>query len=254
MKSFTKLMTKIPERYFPDVEQVISRACEVVGDPSATPSDYDSVERELNRIDRTVGLDSVNAWRDELAARLRVRTPDVIRVLEMSEKVRKAAQSSTGRALWRHLKWWWWRYASVAAITGLGGMVISSGLQQGAAFRYSMQNIRDQQRSWKMQMQLADSARTMRELSQLSRPHYVPSPVQLAIPQTIERVPITVQIQVQAPFVRPFRDVVSAVPQAHQQEFVEHVEGSYRGSSHTEKRIELKSFQPGSSFGSFSWR
>jgi len=51
------------------VERVISRAVEVLGKSNSTNTEYQTIENDLTRLNGTVGLESVKAWKAELATR-----------------------------------------------------------------------------------------------------------------------------------------------------------------------------------------
>src|SRR5436190_6049216 len=114
MKSFLKFAAKIPKNYLPRIERSITRAVEVLSDPNASSDAYDAVAKELADIQQTVGKGAANAWKGEVAERLktvwieagrdgiameRQVAPKMTRILESSEKLRAVMQSYYVRAV-----------------------------------------------------------------------------------------------------------------------------------------------------------
>jgi hypothetical protein len=114
MKSFLKFAAKIPDNYLPRIEQSITRAVEVLSDPNASSDAYEAVAKELADIQHTVGKGAANAWKGEVAERLKADwiqagrdgiamerqvAPNLTRILESSEKLRAVMQSSYVKAV-----------------------------------------------------------------------------------------------------------------------------------------------------------
>jgi hypothetical protein len=113
MRHFLQYMTKIPADYLPRIEQSITKAVEVLSDPSATTESYSAIAKELAEIQTQVGEGAAKAWAGEVGERLKADwikagrngidleqqvTPKITQVLKTAEKLRKAHWSLTAVA------------------------------------------------------------------------------------------------------------------------------------------------------------
>ena len=117
MSAFNTFMAKIPATYVPEIEKAIDHAVQVLADPNAPESAYEAVLRELDQIQKMVGLDATEAWsrelRDELTSRLTMRLgidraaaqeiiiPKINDLLEKLETVRGMVQSKFWKLNWK---------------------------------------------------------------------------------------------------------------------------------------------------------
>jgi hypothetical protein len=66
-------MMNIPREYVPRIEEAISDAVRVCGDPNSTREQYEALTRQLAVLQHRAGTDTVKALRGELEERLRAR-------------------------------------------------------------------------------------------------------------------------------------------------------------------------------------
>jgi hypothetical protein len=258
MKGFTKFMTKIPARYYPDISRTISHAADVVGNPNATSEEQEGVERELRELNQTVGLDAIEAWQEELEEHLRavraaagledVDKPTLTKVLEMAEKIRGYAPSML-EILRRHLKWWRVQYFFAVMFAAVSAISISNGLDQGARMQVEQSMER---RTWEREVSLNEVRRMSDALAQLSNPRYVPTPLLTPIAPSIRDLPIEVRLEGREPFVRPLREVAAELPEKVRNDFINHVAATHTEASHLTRQVHVNTVSFGSSFGSFT--
>ena len=114
----------------------------MLGDERATPAQYRDIERELEGIQRDIGLDAVWTWREELRLRLGMPKGGMERVLHLAESVRRGSRRPMPAVVVRYVRWWWWWDALVAGTVGLVGVVAASGLRDGSRVQAASEGLR----------------------------------------------------------------------------------------------------------------
>lgn len=142
LNNFSTFMAKIPQEYVPRVEQAISDACRVLGDPSWTSDQADRVHRQLGDLQSKVGIDSLNALKREIEQRLhnqwaeaghsgqlveKYLAPRVNDLLARTENARLMTQP----AYWSALKAMSGTKLMVFGGIVMGVFVVSGGLKEG---------------------------------------------------------------------------------------------------------------------------
>ncbi|HEX8139251.1 MAG TPA: hypothetical protein VF544_16940 [Pyrinomonadaceae bacterium] len=145
MKHFAKYMSKIPAEYLPRIEQSITRAAQVIGDPNSTSESYDAITRELAVIQKALGKGAAEAWQGEVAERLKATwieagrdgielqrqvMPKITNVMKSAEKLRKPLQLSAWGAVAGKLAIGLGVVAGLWAINGVGTRQDSRPMQQ----------------------------------------------------------------------------------------------------------------------------
>jgi len=222
MTTFTDFIQKIPTQYIPRIEQAISDACRVLGDPNATSKDYDTVSHKLTDLQQRIGHDSLSALKKEIEARLKQRgvgyvAPRVNDLLSRTENVRKM----TNPGYWEPLK-----HTAISKLMLFGGFlasvfVISGSLHQG---NQVLSEIDRQIRSAELPAAIANVTLPTAEFSAFHRRiraaiDVVSSSPQASLPSnasTADDMPVRVTVTRSTgdvdSYVLPFRPVYNASP------------------------------------------
>jgi hypothetical protein len=252
MESLIRFFCKIPHEYFPQIKQSISNAAAVLSDPNAGSEAHDAILHDLDQLHQTVGLDVVEAWKNELAAKLGIEPSAMERVLQMAEQARGRLSSPLAQKIGQHLKWWWWK----DALAALGSVLVIGAAQQGSRNAGDLQTLLYQQ---DLEIQMSKALNTTQfdeEMNELAQPDYPSRYASISIPPSIAVVPVRVNLEIAHPVV-PATQLIARLPDESAQrkavDIIEHANNSGRSVEFTPSRLNLPSgVSLGSSFGSFS--
>jgi hypothetical protein len=66
MKAFIEFMSNIPKEYIPEIENHITNAAKVLSDPNTTYETCNQLSKQLDELNKKVGINSAQAWQEEL--------------------------------------------------------------------------------------------------------------------------------------------------------------------------------------------
>ena len=155
MRAFSEFIRNIPREYVPRVEETLSEAVRIFGDPSATEEHYNALATRLDALQHRVGTDTLRALEGELREQLERRwreaaragidipryvPPGINDLLRRAEGAR--ARIASGRWLPSNLG-----TAAAGAFAILVGVVFLGSVDEGRQIAASVQNAMNQAQS-----------------------------------------------------------------------------------------------------------
>jgi hypothetical protein len=149
VKSFAQFMRNIPGGYVPRIEEALSDAVRVLGDPAATREQYDVVAGKLSLLQHRVGRDTVTALQGEIEERLKARWQEAGRAdIDIPQYVKPKindllARVERGRAMANPS---YWTHSNAMLTLGgafalVAGVVFLGGVREGETLAGLVQNV-----------------------------------------------------------------------------------------------------------------